>query len=56
MVKRPVKPSPPCLPNSKITRRTIGVEIPYPIYERVKMLVSRYDCQIESEDFGAEIC
>lgn len=39
----------------KITRRTIGVEIPYPIYERVKILVSNYDCQIESEDFGAEI-
>lgn len=39
----------------KITRRTIGVEIPYPIYERVRILVSSYDCQIESEDFGAEI-
>ncbi len=39
----------------KITRRTIGVEIPYPLYERVKILVSHYDCQIESEDFGTEI-
>ncbi|MBI5930879.1 MAG: YigZ family protein [Chloroflexi bacterium] len=39
----------------KIKRRTLGIEIPYPLYERVKILVSHYDCQIESEDFGAEI-
>ena len=39
----------------KITRRTIGIEIPYPLYERVKILVGHYDCQIESEDFGTEI-
>ncbi len=39
----------------KITRRIIGVEIPYPLYERVKILVGHYDCQLESEDFGTEI-
>lgn len=39
----------------KITRRTIGIEIPYPLYERVKILIDHYDCQLESEDFGAEI-
>ncbi len=39
----------------KITRRTIGVEIPYSLYERVKILVGHYDCQLESEDFGTEI-
>ena len=39
----------------KITRRTIGVEIPYALYERVKILVGHYDCRLESEDFGTEI-
>lgn len=39
----------------KISRQTIGVEVPYPLYERVKILIGQYDCQIESEDFTAEI-
>lgn len=39
----------------KTTRRTVGIEIPYALFERVKILMSNYDCQIETEDFGAEI-
>lgn len=39
----------------KITRLTIGVEIPYPLFECVKRLVGDHNGDILDEDFGAEV-
>lgn len=39
----------------KISRKTIGFDVPYNLYERVKRLVDEYAADIEEEDFAAEV-
>jgi uncharacterized YigZ family protein len=39
----------------KVDRLTIGVEIPYPLYERVKLMIPTYEILLDEEDFGAEV-
>jgi uncharacterized YigZ family protein len=39
----------------KISRKTIGFDVPYNLYERVKRLVDEYEADIEEEDFAAEV-
>lgn len=39
----------------KITRKLVGVTLPYNLYERVKRLVEQYDGQPEGEEFEADV-
>ncbi len=39
----------------KISRKIIGFETPYNLYERVKRLIDEYEAEIEDEDFAAEV-
>jgi len=39
----------------KVSRRLVGVTVPYTLYERLKQLGERYDALLEDEEFGAEI-
>jgi uncharacterized YigZ family protein len=40
---------------AKIPRQTVGIEVPYSLYERVKLLIARYDGVIDDEQFAGEI-
>jgi uncharacterized YigZ family protein len=40
---------------SKIPRQTVGIEMPYTLYERVKLLITRYSGVIDDEQFAGEI-
>jgi uncharacterized YigZ family protein len=39
----------------KIDKRSLGVSLPYRLYEPVKLLLSGCDAEIESEDFAADV-
>ena len=39
----------------KISRKTIGFDVPYNLYERVKRLVDEFAADIKEEDFAAEV-
>lgn len=39
----------------KITRVTFGLEVPYPLYEKVKRVLVEYDGELETEAFAAEV-
>jgi uncharacterized YigZ family protein len=39
----------------KIARQTIGLEIPYSLYEQIKRLAHTHDGVVSQEDFGSEI-
>lgn len=39
----------------RILRTTLGMEVPYHLYERVKRLSAEYECKITDEEFGAEV-
>jgi uncharacterized YigZ family protein len=39
----------------KINRITAGVEVPYALYERVKLLFEEYEITVTDEDFAADV-
>lgn len=39
----------------KISRKTIGVEVPYPLYERVKLLLPTYRIDLLTEEFTGQV-
>jgi putative IMPACT (imprinted ancient) family translation regulator len=39
----------------KVTRRYLGVTIPYHLYERLKQITERYEGIVQDEEFAAEI-
>ncbi len=39
----------------KILRTTIGVEVPYNLYERLKRMIYEYNCDVEDEKFAADV-
>jgi uncharacterized YigZ family protein len=39
----------------KIEKTTLGLEIPYPLYESIKRLIRQYDGTIEDEDFAGSV-
>lgn len=39
----------------KVSRKLIGVSVPYALYERLKQLCEKYDAQVEEEEFSGEI-
>jgi len=41
--------------HEKIERRQLGLTVPYPLYERVKRLISEYGATVDDETFEAEV-
>lgn len=39
----------------KINRIVAGIEVPYPLYERIKLLVEEYEIDVTNEDFAGEV-
>ncbi len=39
----------------KVTRQTIGIEVPYHLYELVKRMIEGYNTIIDEEEFAAEV-
>lgn len=39
----------------KITLRQVGLTLPYPLYERVKLITAANNGVIDAEEFGAEV-
>ena len=39
----------------RVERKTVLIEVPYALYERVKLLVGKHSGTIDAEDFGASI-
>ncbi|MCI0710848.1 MAG: YigZ family protein [Chloroflexi bacterium] len=39
----------------KINRIVAGIEVPYPLYERVKFLIEEYEIDVTDEDFAADV-
>ena len=39
----------------RVERKTVLIEVPYALYERVKLLVGKHIGTIDAEDFGASI-
>lgn len=38
-----------------VRKQVVGIELPYPLYERVRRLISQFEGEIEDEDFAAAI-
>jgi putative IMPACT (imprinted ancient) family translation regulator len=39
----------------KIAKSTLGIELPYPIYEKIVRLIQKYEGEIEDETFASNI-
>lgn len=39
----------------KVTRYTLGIEVPYPLYERVKLMLPNYEIIVDDEQFAGEV-
>jgi uncharacterized YigZ family protein len=39
----------------KIAKSTLGIELPYPVYEKVLRLIQKYEGEIEEETFGVNV-
>lgn len=39
----------------KIEKRLLGIDVPYALYERVKLLIGKYHGVLQEETFGAEV-
>jgi uncharacterized YigZ family protein len=39
----------------KIARSTLGIELPYPVYEKVLRLIQKYEGELEEETFGVNV-
>ena len=39
----------------KITRSALGIELPYPVYEKVLRLIQKYGGEIDEETFGSNV-